>query len=291
MVTSAIWQDFNNDKQPDLIIAGEWMPVLFFANDRGKLIDATASTGLTLTNGMWRSLLSSDIDNDGDLDIIAGNLGLNCEYESSSAKPMQLYATDYDGNGSIDPFFFYYIKAKDGSKKLFPAMGRGRLAEQVPMLKKKYLLNENFSHATYEDLFAKIPKDKTIALRCEETRSVYFENLGNGKFLKHILPMEAQFSPVNAILCDDFNGDGFKDLLLAGNEYQTEVSAGRYDASFGCFLKGDKSKSFQFVPNRATGFTVVGDVKDMQTITMRAGNKLLLVGVNNDSMRVFQIRK
>jgi len=105
MITAAVWTDFDNDGQTDLIIAGEWMPVQFFKNDHGHLSDVTASTGLTANNGMWRSLLATDIDNDGDIDLVAGNLGLNCEYRPGAIQPMQLFATDLDGNGSIDPFF------------------------------------------------------------------------------------------------------------------------------------------------------------------------------------------
>ena len=106
MVTSAVWTDFDNDKQTDLVIAGEWMPVRFFKNNHGLLNEATDSTGLTNMNGMWRSLIAADIDNDGDIDLVAGNLGLNCDYQVSPSEPMQLFATDLDGNGRIDPVFF-----------------------------------------------------------------------------------------------------------------------------------------------------------------------------------------
>ena len=148
MVTSAVWTDFDNDKQTDLIIAGEWMPLQFFKNNNGKLVEATASTGLTDMNGMWRSLIATDMDNDGDIDLVAGNLGLNGEYKVSGAEPMQLYATDIDGNGSIDPVFFYYIKGKDGRKHSFPAISRNRFSDQVPAIKKKFLLYKDYSHAT-----------------------------------------------------------------------------------------------------------------------------------------------
>ncbi|MEI9944606.1 MAG: VCBS repeat-containing protein [Chitinophagaceae bacterium] len=100
--------DLDNDKQPELIIAGEWMPIRFFKNDHGILKETTDQTGVTETNGMWRSLIAADIDNDGDMDLVAGNLGLNCEYKASATEPMELYAADMDGNGSIDPVFFYF---------------------------------------------------------------------------------------------------------------------------------------------------------------------------------------
>lgn len=289
MVTAAVWTDFDNDHQLDLVIAGEWMPLQFFKNDHGRLFNVTAATGLTQMNGMWRSLIATDIDNDGDIDLVAGNLGLNCDYRVSSSEPMQLFATDLDGNGSIDPFFFYFIKGEDGIKHLYPAISRSRFAEQVPAIKKQFLLNENYSHATYKDIFnGKEPKN-ILHLSCDETRSCYFENVGNGKFIKHPLPVEAQFSPVNAIVCDDIDNDGYKDLLLAGNEYQTDVMTGRYDASYGCFLRGTGKKNFVSVPPAKSGFILNGDVKNMSLIRLSNGEKILLAAVNNDSMRVFRI--
>ena len=128
-----------------------------------------------------------------------------------------------------------------------------------------------------------------MKLHCDETRSCWLENAGNGKFIKHPLPVEAQFAPVNAIICDDMDNDGFKDLLLAGNEYQAEVITGRYDASYGCFLRGNADKSFRTVPAAQSGFILGGDVKDLSLIRLTNGEKILLAAVNNDSLRVFRI--
>ena len=290
MVTAAVWTDFDNDHQTDLIIAGDWMPLQFFRNGGGHFIDATAASGLTQMNGMWRSLTASDLDNDGDIDIVAGNLGLNCEYKVSLHEPMELFATDLDGNGSIDPFLFYYIKDADGVRRSYPGISRGRFAERVPAIKKRFLLNEHYALATYQDIFKGKALEKMLKLRCDETRTCFFENTGKGKFVKHVLPVEAQFSPVNSIICDDLDNDGYKDLLLAGNEYQAEVMTGRYDASFGCFLRGSGNKSFTPVPPATSGFIVKGDVKDMSLIRLLNGEKILLAAVNNDFMKVFRIR-
>ncbi|GAB2808224.1 VCBS repeat-containing protein [Ferruginibacter profundus] len=289
MVTAAVWTDFDKDGQTDLVIAGEWMAVQFFRNDHGHLIDATASTGLTVNNGMWRSLIATDIDNDGDIDLVAGNLGLNCEYRASATTPMQLFATDLDGNGSVDPFFFYYIKSEDGIRHSYPAISRGRFADQVPAIKKQFLLNEDYAHATYEEIFKGKAPEKILQFRCDETRTCYFENTGNGKFIKHALPVAAQFAPVNAIICDDLDNDGYKDILLAGNEYQAEVMTGRYDASYGCFLRGSSNKTFTSVAPATSGFILNGDVKDMSLIRLANGEKILVAAVNNDWMQVFRI--
>ena len=138
-------------------------------------------------------------------------------------------------------------------------------------------------------IFLRKKKKDILQFNCDETRSCYFENTGNGKFIKHVLPMEAQFAPVNAIICDDLDNDGFKDLLLAGNEYQAEVMTGRYDASYGCFLRGGGNKSFTPMPPAESGFILNGDVKDMAIIRMQNGKKMILAAVNNDSLQVFNI--
>jgi len=291
MITSSAWVDLDKDKLPDLIIAGEWMPVRFFKNVHGKLQEVTANTGLNEMNGMWRSLAVADIDNDGDEDVIAGNLGLNCTYNVSKDQPMQLFAKDLDGNGSVDPIFFYYIKGKDGKKHAYPAISRSMFAEQVPAIKKQFLYSEDYSKASFEDIYPIEKRKGLLQLSCDETRSCWLENMGNGKFIKHPLPVEAQFSPINAIVCDDVDDDGYKDLIIAGNEYQEEVTTGRYDASYGLFLKGTREKVFKPVLSTKSGFIVDGDVKAMKLVALSERNKILLVAVNNDSLRVFRIRK
>ncbi len=289
MVTSAVWTDFDNDKQTDLIIAGEWMPLRFFKNNHGLLQETTNTTGLTQNNGMWRSLIATDIDNDGDIDLVAGNLGLNCEYRATPEEPMHLYATDLDGNGTLDPVFFYYIKGLDGIRHSRPGISRSQFSEQAPFIKKKFLQYKDYAQAGYDDIFKGKDKKDIQELFCEETRSCFFENTGNGKFVKHPLPVEAQFAPVNAIICDDLDNDGFKDLLLAGNEYQTDVITGRYDASYGCSLRGAANNQFISVPPVKSGFILNGDVKNMSLIRLTNGVKIVLAAINNDSLRVFRV--
>ncbi len=288
MVTAAQWFDINKDGKPDLVIAGEYMPVRFFANDGNKLRETTGNTGLQNMNGMWRSLIAADVDGDGNTDLVAGNLGLNCRYHITPQYPMQLYAKDIDNNGSIDPVMFYYIKDDDGKRQLYPSVSRDQLAEQVPAVKKTFLLNKDYATATAGTIF-KDKKDLQV-LTCDESRSCWLENTGNGKFAKHILPQEAQFAPVNAIVCTDADGDGIPDLLLAGNEYQTDVITGRYDASYGCFLKGNQNKAFTSIPPAQSGFLLNGDVKDMKMITTTKGEKLVLVAVNDNYLKVFTIK-
>ena len=291
MVSASAWVDFDSDKQVDLVVAGEWMPVRFFKNVSGKLQEVTNATGLTEMDGMWRSLIAADIDNDGDMDLLAGNLGLNCIYKATAATPMQLFAADIDGNGTIDPVMFYYIRDKDGVRRSYPGIGRTQFAEQVPAIKKKFLLYEDYARATFDDIFKGKAKENMLSFTCNETRSCWFENTGMGKFVKHVLPIEAQFAPVNAIVVDDLDADGFKDLVIAGNEYQSEVMIGRYDASYGLVLKGGKNKEFIALPPALSGLRITGDVKSMAILPSAKGGKLLLAAVNNDSLRVFKLNK
>jgi hypothetical protein len=190
MVSASVWTDFDNDKQIDLVIAGEWMPVRFFKNEKGKLQEVTAATGLTEMDGMWRSIVATDIDNDGDLDLLTGNLGLNCIYKASGSTPMQLFASDIDGNGTIDPVMFYYIKDKDGVRRSYPAIGRSQFAEQVPAIKKKYLLYEDYSHATFDDIFKGKAKENMISFTCNETSSCWLENKGMGSSKNMFYPLK-----------------------------------------------------------------------------------------------------
>src|SRR5436190_2010600 len=203
---------------------------------------------------------------------------------------MELFASDIDRNGNIDPVLFYYIKNEKGKKNLYPSISRSVLATQVPSIKKKFLLNRDYARATPNDIFQGKAKGGLLRLHCNETRTCYFENTGNCRFVKHVLPVEAQFAPVNAIICEDLDNDGHKDLLLAGNEYQAEVMTGRYDASYGLFLKGD-GKKFIPVPAVKSGFIIRGDVKDLAVLQLPGNKKIILGAINNDSLRVFSIHK
>lgn len=290
MVTAAVWADIDNDKQADLVVAGEWMAIRFFKNTVGSLREIAAIDSLTSINGMWRSLCAVDMDNDGDIDLVAGNLGLNNDYRVSDSQPMELFSSDIDGNGSIDPVPFHYIKSQDGTRHRVPSISRRQLAEQVPSIKKQFLHYKDFVTATAEFIFKSKGLENTTRLWCNEMRTCYFENTGKGKFIKHPLPVEAQFAPVNAVLCYDFNKDGYQDILIAGNEYHAEVTRGRYDASYGCVLTGNGQHTFTVLPQSKSGFIVDGDVRDLALVETLHNGKMLLVGVNNDVMKVFQLR-
>jgi hypothetical protein len=289
MITDALFTDFNNDKKPDLIICGEWTAIRFFKNDNNKLVEITNETGLTNNNGLWRSLQEADIDNDGDMDYVAGNMGLNNRYHITAERPMMLFTKDMDKNNFVELVPAYYIRDNNDKYELFPGLDRNQLSEQLPAVKKKYLLHADYAKVSMEQLKNDYGADGWMELKCETASSVWIENLGNGKFKTHALPIEAQFAPVNSIVADDIDVDGNIDLVIAGNEYQTAANIGRYDASYGLVLKGDGKGNFIPVKNTQSGFIIDGDIKDMKLINIKDKGKILLAAPNDSDLKIFSL--
>lgn len=291
MITAALWSDLDNDHRPDLVLAGEWMPVRFFRNTGARLEETTMTSGIGDLRGMWRSLAAADLDGDGDMDLIAGNMGNNNKYHASAKRPMQLFARDIDGNGTVDLVPAYHIKNKKGQFELFPSIDLTEFSQEVPTIKKKYLLNEDYAYVRIADLFKGIGKDELLEFRCDTTGSMILENTGKGIFRMKPLPLEAQFAPVNAVLVRDMDGDGIQDLLMAGNEYQAEIGSGRYDASYGLYLKGRGKNSFDAVRPVNSGFIIDGDVRSLSFIPRSNGNPLVIAGLNNSFMRSYIVSR
>jgi len=304
MVTDAVFTDIDGDHHPDLVVCGEWMGIKFFKNVAGRLVEITDVTGLAGMHGLWRCLQAVDLDKDGDMDLIVGNIGLNNRYNTSPDRPMMLYAKDMDNNGVEELIPAYYIKDGSGDYQLYPALDRNQLAQEIPAVKKKYLLHKDFSTVTMAQLKDDFdPTDGWTELKCETSASVWLENLGGGKFSVHELPLQAQFAPVNSIVAEDVDGDGIKDLIIAGNEYQAEAGIGRYDASYGLVMRGDGKGGFTPMPVAGSGLMLDGDIRDMKVLRMggmgrkrtedpgeHAGSRLLLVTPNDDKLKAFYIR-
>ncbi len=290
LLNSATWVDIDNDKKPDLIITGDWMPIRIFKNNGTTLTEITNQTGLQNYPGMWRSLLITDIDHDGDLDIIAGNIGLNNPYHISSQTPAELIAKDFDRNGVIDDIFCYYIKDNNGQYELSSGISRDAWAMQMPSIKNAFELNSAYANAGMDQIFTKEMMDSALVLKCSEAESGYFENDGKGHFTFHAFPREAQEAPVNAIACTDINGDGNTDIIIAGNEYQANVTTGRLDASYGLVLLGDGKGNFRPVAPVTSGLILDGDVKDLKLIKV-GGQNILLSAINDANMKAFMLRQ
>jgi enediyne biosynthesis protein E4 len=289
MVCGAVWTDFDNDKNIDLVICGEWMPVRFFKNKNNKLQEVTNNTGLKEMNGLWRSLQAVDIDKDGDIDFVAGNMGLNNKYHATAQQPYMLYAKDIDGNGSIDLIPAYHIKNDQGTYELFPGIDRTQFADQVLAIKKKYLLNTDYAKVNMQKLLEVTGQKDMLEFKCETMASMWIENTGTGQFKQHPLPVEVQFAPLNAILPTDIDGDGNIDLLVGGNEYQAEIGTGRYDASYGQFLKNDGKGNFININPAQSGFNIDGDIKSLRLLTTKNNEQFILAAVNDNLLKCYKI--
>ena len=286
LVTAALWSDFDQDNLMDLVLVGEWMPITVYKQERssnGKISfkNITEDAGLTNTTGWWNSLSAGDFDGDGDVDYVAGNLGLNSRYQASEAEPVSLFAKDFDNNGTVDPIMFHYIVGEN-----YPAHPRDALITQINAMRGRFPRFTQYGNTTFKDFFAEGELDGAYALKSYEFRTSVVENLGDGKFSLNALPNETQFAPVNGILSKDFNKDGHLDLLLVGNSYSTEPLTGRYDASIGNYLEGDGNGGFKVVRASKSGFYVNGNARAMAELVSPEGEQLILVSQFSDSLKV-----
>jgi hypothetical protein len=283
MVNSAIWADINGDKKAELIIAGEWMPIKIYEYASGKFNEVAAKYGLSNTEGWWNKLVADDIDNDGDIDIIAGNLGENYKFKATNEKPFEVYARDFDNNGTNDIFL-----AKYNGETQVPVRGRECTSQQCPMIAQKF---PSFLSFAESDLKTILGEDIETAIHQQaHLFSTVFLINDNGKFTIKKLPLEAQLSTVNCIMVKDFDADGKKDILISGNKFDVEVETTPADASPGLFLKGLGGLEFKAAKPLESGFFVPYNVKDMQPIKLKNGWGIL-VSANNDSLRVFTTTK
>lgn len=288
MVTDAVWSDINGDGKVDLIVVGELMPITIFINQGGKF-EKLQDTGLENYLGWWNSIASADFDQDGDSDFVIGNLGANNAHHPSADRPLKIYAKDFDNNGSVDPVTFAYYKDKQGGVyNSFPSHFWDDLMGQSPMFRRKFDRYKYFALSTEATFFTEEEKKDVKILTGNFDRSVWVENLGNGKFTVHELPILAQIAPTNGIVTDDINGDGFSDILLVGNDYGNEIFIGRLDASVGLLLLGDGKGNFEPVNPRESGFVVPGDAKSLVKLSTSQGAPLYFASQNRGKLLAFR---
>jgi enediyne biosynthesis protein E4 len=278
MITDAFWDDIDKDGDQDLLVVGEYMPIKVFKNENGTLKDATEAAGLAKTNGWWSCIEAADVDKDGDMDFVVGNHGLNSRFRASATQPITTYVNDFDKNGTAEQILNCYT-----GDKAYPMPLRHDLISQMPSLKKKYLKYSSYRNQTIADVFTPEQLKNSVILNAYELQTSLLINNGNGTFtLKH-LPVEAQFSITNGILMDDFDKDGNLDILTGGNFGAAKPEIGRYDGSYGNFLKGDGKGNFTNIPNKLCGLNLTGEVRDM-AIVKRGKEKIILVARNNETI-------
>lgn len=286
MVSDAWWSDFNNDGRPDLALVGEWMPItILIQHSDGTFVDSTEEYGLANTHGWWNTIVAADFDGDGDLDLVAGNLGLNSRLRATKDQPVTLYAGDIDQNGGMDHLLTYY---NDGVEH--PFISRDQLVKQVPSFRRAFLKYSSFRNVTAENIIPSSDAERYTIKHAYTFASSFFENR-EGTFVSRPLPVQAQTFPIYALESGDFNGDGMVDLLAAGNLYAVQPDLGRYDAGYGIMLAGDGKGNFEAVSHQRSGFLVEGEGRHIDVVRSARGKDILLVARNNMAPLMFELEE
>ena len=279
MVSDALWADVNNDKLADLVVVGEWMPITILEqNASGRFDDKTQSYGLKNTSGWWNTIEGKDFDNDGNIDFVAGNLGLNSRLRASVEEPVSILIGDIDDNNSLDQILAYY---NHGDR--YPFISRDQLVKQLPAMRRRFLKYSNFSDVRVEDIVNPTIEKKFIRREAELFASVFLKNGGDGKFTIKALPAEAQLFPIFSFCVDDVNGDAKSDIIAVGNFGATQPEFGRYDAGYGTVMLGDNGNGFTAISPQKSGFIIRGEGRDVKLIRTSGDVKAYLVARNNGS--------
>ena len=290
MVCDAIWTDFDNDGWQDLIITGEWMPVKFLKNDKGVFKDVSNNSGIQNQSGWWTSIVAGDFDNDGKMDYVLGNLGMNSFYRASEKYPVSIYAKDFDNNGSYDaiPTMYFTTSQSDTSKREFPVHTKDDMAKQMIIFRSKFLDYKSYAKAPFDQMLTKEEMQNVLKLQANYFSNSYMKNMGNGKFQLTPLPVQAQYSCMNGMLVEDFDGDGNLDVLVNGNDFGTEPSVGRYDASNGLLLKGNGTGNFAALSILQSGWFIPGNGKALVKLRNKNGNCMIAASQNKGPLKVYK---
>ncbi|MDP5171235.1 MAG: CRTAC1 family protein [Bacteroidia bacterium] len=276
MISDARWADLDGDGKKELIIVGEWSTLRIFGWRAGKFAELTSEYGLGESSGWWTRLEVADLDGDGDMDLLTGNMGENSQLRATPSEPLRLYAADYDQNGSIDPVITHFMEGKE-----VPIASRDELMGNLRFLQKQFPRYENYARATIFDLFTSEMMAHSQILEAKMLRSGWWEQ-ANGQFVFHPWPLMAQQSPVFGQVVADFNADGLPDVLLAGNFYPSRAETGRFDASLGCLLTADGAGGFRASsPGREAGLWFSGDIRDLIRLPLGENEHLLVAARNN----------
>jgi len=282
MVTDAVWFDYDGNGFKDILIVGDWMPITIFLNDGAKLKKSEAIDGLKGTDGWWNRIKGADIDSDGDLDFIIGNLGLNSRIKPTKDSPISLHLNDFDQNGSLDPIFSF---KKDGIG--YPLALKPEIVEQMSILKKQFVYYRDYAGKSINDIFdAKLLEGAHTLYFNEAHTSILVNNGIEGFTLEH-LPLRAQFSPVYGIEVIDLNSDHHLDIVLGGNLFAVKPEIGRYDAMFGLVLSNDGDGNFEAVSPVQSGLVVKGEIRHIATLRNKGKENIAIVR-NNGSILFYK---
>jgi hypothetical protein len=281
MITDAAWVDLDGDKKNELVIAGEWMPVMVYRHQNGKLVNNTSQFFDRNYSGWWNKIAVGDFNSDNRPDLIIGNMGLNTQFKASGNEPLDMYYKDIDNNGSVDPIFSFYIQHKK-----YPYITRDELVTQLPVMRKRFSNFKSYADVTMDDLFQNNELKDAGHLAADHMSTTLFISTPSGKFKVAELPKEIQYAPVYTIDQMDFNGDGNSDLLICGNNSHTKIRLGKFDANYGILLAGDGKGNFNYIKQNESGFNVWGDVRSCIQI-----NDKIYFGINGRNLVSYTLSK
>ena len=284
MTTAAVWADTDNDKDPDLVVVGDWMPIVVFENQGGKTLTSDRQDDeLKQKSGFWHAIEAADFDNDGDIDFMVGNLGLNNRLIKQATPALKMYVKDFDGNGSTEQVLAYL---RDDS--WYPLNSKDELGKQMPgIINKRFTTYGDFAGKTLTQVFKADELRGSTEKMVNTFESVYVENRGKDGFVVSALPREVQFSKIFTMSAGDFDGDGKLDAVCGGNFYGVSTYQGRYDASFGWFLKGNGKGQFAAVWPTNCGLMLDGELRDLKKINV--GGNLSILGIfNNQKPQIYR---
>lgn len=278
LITNGEVVDLDNDGDQDIVLAGEWMPITVLINDKGSFENATSTYGLSETHGLWQHVSVTDLNNDGQLDIIGGNHGLNTRLKASAQKPLKMYVNDFDQNRSIEQIITQKRDDKD-----YPIVMLPDLIKQLPELKKKYVKHEAFKDQSIEDVFSSEVLSKSVVHQVQTLSSAFFLQTEVG-FQSYEFPFEAQISQVFASHVEDLNKDGYLDIILAGNQKRIKPELGSNNASFGLVLLGNAEGTFEAMPLEESGIYVPDETRAIKKLQVGEKEAFLFIRNNKKSL-------
>lgn len=281
MVTDASWVDLNGDAAMDLIVVGEWMPVTVFLNVKGKLQDETRAYFSGSFNGWWNTIGIEDFNGDGKPDFLLGNMGTNTQFSVSEEEPAEMYYSDFDQNGSIDPIFCYYINGKS-----YPYLTRDELLGQLAGLRSRFTSYQSYADATLPEILSEEQLKLAGHLSANRMETTLFLSTPGGQYEIGELPLQAQYAPVYAVAISDYNADGHTDMILFGNNHHFKLRLGKFDANYGTLLVGDGMGGFQYVDQVESGLDISGEVKSALQI-----GDLVFLGIYEEPVKSYKIKK
>lgn len=280
MITDAVFEDITGNGEKDLVVVGEWMAPVILSRSNGKF--EVVQTNLSKYFGLYNAVYAGDLNNNGKIDLVFGNLGENIDYRASTEAPAKMFVSDFDNNGSVEQIFTRTINGKD-----IPLHTKRELAGQIVSIKKQNLKFNDYANKSIQDLFsAEVLTGAEVSV-ITNFQSIVAYNNGNGEFEVEPLPGEAQFSSIASITGKDLDGDGRPDLILGGNNYSLKPQFGRLDSNFGSVLL-NKETGFEHAPSSKTGFKFSGEVKALEWLKDSNGNEYIFMGITDDKPKLFK---